>query len=486
MNTPKASVIVLVWNGIEYVGDCLDAVLAQDHADFEVIVVDNNSTDGSADSVAERYRRVRLIRNKYNLGFSGGNNVGLQVAQGDFVVLLNQDTVVYPGWLEAIADGFADPTVGIVGCKILYPDERTIQHAGCIVQPDTALTHHVGWKEIDEGQYDALGKRDYVTGAAMGIHRRVLERLGGLDEGFFPAFYEDLDYCERARRAGFQIAYQPAAVLLHHESTSMPRRSYRHVAAFHRNRVRFVLRHWDTNAITQGFRTAEERATDDTQWLDDAIARARAHWDNLVALPFVSAQRERDSTLGNPLSSPEVLHIAEVLQSLRLQARERGRYLTAAASQDTSVGIAEQDFLSFATPACSQKPKPSVDLAHSRDLQELDASHNLQEHHFTSAVPVVGPLIARFREEWLSMAARLYVRSIMQQQSAVNERTVRLFRETARLFDGLLMQQQVGAADDASLAAALRSFAARLERLEQAVKETCADSRSVSDGRDDE
>ena len=97
----KASVIVLSWNGMDYLEDCLKAVLSQDYAGFEVIVVDNGSTDGSADLVAERFPQVQLIRNERNLGFAAGNNVGLQAATGDVLILLNQDTVVQPGWLAA-------------------------------------------------------------------------------------------------------------------------------------------------------------------------------------------------------------------------------------------------------------------------------------------------------------------------------------------------------------------------------------------------
>lgn len=123
------SAIVLSWNGKKYIADCLDALLAQDYAHLELLVVDNGSTDGTPELVAEQYPLVTLIRNGRNLGFAPGNNIGLRAATGDLLVLLNQDTRVQPGCLAALAATFADPSIGVAGCKLLYPD-GTIQHAG--------------------------------------------------------------------------------------------------------------------------------------------------------------------------------------------------------------------------------------------------------------------------------------------------------------------------------------------------------------------
>jgi len=249
----KASVIVLAWNGREYLEACLSAVFAQDYPDFEVIVVDNGSTDGSADFVAERFPQARLIRNERNLGFAAGNNVGLRAATGDVLVLLNQDTQVRPGWLGALLSAFDDETVGIAGCKILYPDGRTLQHAGGYFEWPSGLSFHYGGNEEDQGQYDTVREVGYVTGAAMGIRRAVLETVGWLDEDFFPGYFEDTDLCYRARAAGYKVLYIPSAVLVHHESASFARTSVGKPYSVFRGRWRFILKHFTPQQVISEF-----------------------------------------------------------------------------------------------------------------------------------------------------------------------------------------------------------------------------------------
>jgi GT2 family glycosyltransferase len=240
----KASVIVLSWNGMEYLADCLDAVLSQDYCDFEVIVVDNGSADGSPDFVGQHYPQVRLIRNARNLGFSGGNNVGLRAATGDVLILLNQDTVVQSGWLEALVEGFQESEVGVAGCKILYPDGRTIQHAGGYFDWPIGLAFHYGCDEEDRGQYEHLREVEYVTAAAMGVRRSVLRDVGYLDEAFFPGYFEDLDFCRRVQAAGYRVLYLPQASLIHHESRSFAQTLRSKPYAVFRGRFRFIFKHY--------------------------------------------------------------------------------------------------------------------------------------------------------------------------------------------------------------------------------------------------
>src|SRR5690554_2286442 len=187
-----ASVIIPVWNGAQELPACLDALLAEPEitqGDCEVLAVDNASTDGSAELLADyaqRYPQVRLIRNPANLGFGGGCNVGLAQAQGEVLILLNQDTEVRPGWLAALLAAFADPTIGIAGSKALYPD-GTLQHAGGVVDAQGSGSHR-GYGEPDRGQYDDLAGVDYVTGASLALRRALYEQIGGFDEGFGLAY----------------------------------------------------------------------------------------------------------------------------------------------------------------------------------------------------------------------------------------------------------------------------------------------------------
>jgi len=162
--------------------------------------------------------QVTLLRAGRNLGFAGGNNLGIRKAQGDIIVLLNDDTEVAPDWLSVARRSIESlPDWGILGAKLLYPDKTTIQHAGGTIQPN-ALTQHIGNGEIDIGQYDTIKQCDYVTGAAFFIRREVVDTIGLLDEGYFPIYFEEVDYCFRARAAGYEVYYVPGIKVLHYES----------------------------------------------------------------------------------------------------------------------------------------------------------------------------------------------------------------------------------------------------------------------------
>ena len=148
----RTSVVVISWNGASRLGGCLDALLAQIGPDDEIIVVDNGSTDSSTALVHQQYPQVRMIENQRNLGFAGGYNVGVQAAQSEYLLLVNQDVVVREGWLEAMLAALASPDVGIVGCKLLCSD-GTIRHAGGSVSYPLAQLSHRGYHELDQGQW---------------------------------------------------------------------------------------------------------------------------------------------------------------------------------------------------------------------------------------------------------------------------------------------------------------------------------------------
>ena len=251
----KASIIIPCWNGMSFLPACLEAVQAQVPQTDEVIVVDDASADGSADYVAETFPHYRLIRNPRNLGFPGSGNAGLRVSSGDVLILLNQDAIVQPGWIGAIKQAFDLQQVGIVGCKILYPDGRTIQHAGGRLNPVTLEGFHTGFGELDNGQYDTPGEVDFVTGAALALRRTLYQRIGGLDEQFSPGYYEDVDLCLRATRAGYAVMYWPSAVVHHLESGSFRStlQVYGQSYIVYRSRIRYLFKHSTTDEILEGF-----------------------------------------------------------------------------------------------------------------------------------------------------------------------------------------------------------------------------------------
>lgn len=313
----RLSVIVLAWNGMAYLDACLDAVMSQQYPAFEVIVVDNGSTDGSADGVAARFPRARLIRHAANLGFSAGNNAGLRAADGDVRVLLNQDTEVRPGWLAALAAAFAsDAMLGIAGSKAMYPDGR-IQHAGGYLD-DRGEGHHDGQGETDLGQWDTGRDVAYVSGASLAISRRALQAAGGLDEGFTPAYYEDVDWCCRVRRAGFAVRYVPESQLVHRESSTLVDATHQGMYIPHRNRLRLVLKHWSLADVRDRFAAAE------SGWLSGlspahaglVAAVQRAYLHHLLHLGDIMAWR-RAMPGGTDGTADEEDALAGVLLRLR-------------------------------------------------------------------------------------------------------------------------------------------------------------------------
>ena len=397
----KASVIILAWNGVEYLDTCLKAVLTQEYPDFEVIVVDNGSTDGSPDLVAEQFSQVRLIRNDQNLGFAVGNNVGLRVATGDVLVLLNQDTVVRPGWLGALVQILlTDPGVGIVGGKALYPD-GTLQHAGGQVD-ERGDSRHYGYRQQDVGRFDEARDVDFVTGATLALTRQVFEAVGGLDEGFTPAYFEDVDWCYRVRRAGFRVVYVPQAVLVHSESSLGAAVSHEGLYLFQRNRLRFVLKHWSIQRLVDEFVPAE------TTWLNgldegsERLIAATHHAYLYHLLHLGDLMASRHELLSAPLDETDVL--AEVLLNLRTVIPLRPARI--GVGSPTAPGESAQ----VATPEQVQ----------AEVLEQLNQRWTIREHEFRSDAPAIGPLIAAFRRQWNRVSTEWYVRPMIQQQVEFN------------------------------------------------------------------
>jgi GT2 family glycosyltransferase len=376
MSHVDASIVIPAWNGLRYLAACLDALLAQavtgSTAEVEIIVVDNASTDGSADLIADHYPDVRLIRNRDNLGFAGACNVGLEAARSQVLVLLNQDTRVYPGWLEALCRALQEPRVGVVGCKSLYADGETIQHAGGRIEWPLGMARHDGAGERDVGQWDVPRRAEYVTGAAMAFRSDVLEAVGLLDEGFWPGYYEDADFCYRVREAGHEVWYVPDAVLVHAETGSLAGTALLS-QAFHQGRLRFVLKHLPP-----------------ARFLDE----------------FVPAEREA-------LLSAAQGETALALRMAYLRA------IPAAASLYPRRWQADGDTISRVLKALQQLYLHPVPVA-GADSETVSLNQPLSEFEFRSSVPVLGPLIAGARRWWYGVAARWAVRHLARQQETIN------------------------------------------------------------------
>lgn len=220
------SIIIPVFNKAELTRNCLSKLPSslEGAGVGEVIVIDNASTDHTP-AVLAQFPWIRMVRNETNLGFAGANNQGARLARGRVLVLLNNDTEPISKWLAPMVQRFEDPSIGVVGAKLLFPN-RAIQHAGVAIRwwPYSSIgmqPFHFWYSEADDKCKDAQIARDYqvVTGACLATPRELYLELGGLDEGYWNG-NEDVDYCLQVRERGLRVFYEPKAALFHFESQS--------------------------------------------------------------------------------------------------------------------------------------------------------------------------------------------------------------------------------------------------------------------------
>ena len=219
-SVPRVSIVIPVWNRAAFTRRCLAALVRTvDPSTTEVIVVDKGTTHETATVLREMPLPVTVIANRENLGFARASNQGARAARGRLLVLLNNDTEVEPGWLDALWEAAQPDDVAIVGARLLYPATRRVQHAGLALDPD-GIPDHL-WRNVvgDDPRVTAPRDVDMVTGACLAVSREVFLALGGLDEGYVNGV-EDVDLCLGARRLGFRVRYEPRAVALHHEGVS--------------------------------------------------------------------------------------------------------------------------------------------------------------------------------------------------------------------------------------------------------------------------
>lgn len=241
---PAISIIILNWNGKRFLDDCLGSLAAQVFRDFETILLDNGSTDGSAAHIEGNYPWVKLIGLPENLGFSGGNNRALQECRGDHIVTLNNDTNVEPGFLaELLKVVEADPGIGMVAAKMLnFYQPGRIDSVGIKIAAN-GMSYNIGVGEKDDGQYDApAGVFGPCAGAAL-YRRSMLEKVGFFDPSFF-AYYEDVDLAWRGRLAGWRCVTAPGAVVYHVHSATSGKMSPFTVYHVQRNKWFVILKNW--------------------------------------------------------------------------------------------------------------------------------------------------------------------------------------------------------------------------------------------------
>lgn len=241
---PLVSIITVNYNQPEVTCDLLESLTHITYPSIEIIVVDNASPTKNPDIILERYPYITLIKSDQNLGFAGGNNLGIRVAKGKHLLLINNDTEVEPGFLEPlIAKLEKNPDIGVVSPKIRYffqPD--TIQYAGFTpINPITIRNNGIGFNEIDQGQFDADAQTNYAFGAAMVIPVKVTKEVGLMADIFF-LYYEEMDWMQRIKDAGYKIFYVHNSLVYHKDSITTGTMSPLKIFYLNRNRLLYMRR----------------------------------------------------------------------------------------------------------------------------------------------------------------------------------------------------------------------------------------------------
>ncbi len=296
--------IIVNYNGALFLDACLKALTNTRTAPDRIIVVDNASEDESLKELAA-WPQAELVASHTNLGYSGGANLGIQSSDADLVLVLNPDVEVDPDFGANLLSVFdASPQLGIAGAVLRFPDSGLIQHAGGIVHWPGLTTSHVGERGGPSPESAGPAEADYVTGAAISIRRETWRGIDGFDEAFFPAYWEDVDFCWRARAAGWNVIVHPELSGVHHEGAGETRGA-EYYAHWSRNRLRFASRHMSPDDWWGEFVPAEiERLRGELTAADDHGWYTRSGGE---AIEIAARMGIEHSRAGGPVARPQTL-----------------------------------------------------------------------------------------------------------------------------------------------------------------------------------
>ncbi len=246
MSSPLVSIITVNYDTPEVTAEMLRSLSLVKYPDWEIIVVDNASPSYSSASLKKEFPFIKHISCPENLGFAGGNNVGLHFAKGEYLFFVNNDTELTPNLISELVDYLQkNPKIGIVCPKIKYhfmPD--TIQYAGAIgLHPLTSRSFDIGYLQKDDGKFNDARMTDLPNGAAMMIPQVVLKKVGQMSEIFF-LYYEELDWAARFRKYGYEVHYDGKAEIYHKESVSTGKNSAFKTYYLYRNRLLYIRRNY--------------------------------------------------------------------------------------------------------------------------------------------------------------------------------------------------------------------------------------------------
>jgi GT2 family glycosyltransferase len=259
MKNPNVLILLLNWNGKKDTLECIDSLKKLTYPHCFILVVDNGSSDGSVPALRHAYPSIHLIETGENLGFAGGNNVGIQFAlerDFDWILLLNNDTVVAPDLIERLLEIADQKKAHIVGPKILrYHEPSKIDHLGGYFDPKTCEFVSPESGQIDDGiRFEEPKEPEYICGCALLMHRCVPQTIGLLEPQFF-LLWEETDFCKRASRAGFRLSTAPLAKIWHKVSASFSGGKPHMQYFWWRSRLLFVSRNFSSAQKKELYKT---------------------------------------------------------------------------------------------------------------------------------------------------------------------------------------------------------------------------------------
>jgi len=289
MKKPVVSIIILNMNGFEFTKKCIDSVKKNiGKTSFELIVVDNGSKGKDVRQLKEMHSKSlidKLVLNNGNRGFSGGNNLGMLSASGDYMLLLNNDTTVESGWLDSLVKiASKDKGIGVIGPNIVSYNQPNVVFGGGFVDDSGAARHSFNRQESEAEQ---------VGGAAFMFKRELFEKLGGLDEGFNPIYFEETDFCARARKSGYKVVFTPKSKVVHFEGGLMKKQpGKKQYVTMNKNRLRYMLLHFPKRRLLKAVPYEIGR-------VGKSLVKGRPHWllsaylENLRNMPEIIGKRQR-------------------------------------------------------------------------------------------------------------------------------------------------------------------------------------------------
>jgi len=248
---PLVSIVVLNYNGKKYLSKCFEALKNQSYPNYEVIMVDNNSSDGSVEFVKRKFSWVKILQLNSNLGFSKANNIAAKKAKGEYIIFLNNDTVVDRKWLEGLILAIKqDKDVAVCASKILFDNPKDIISEAGGKLHITGAGHPIGLGMKDSERFDSFRYVGYASGASMLVDKKIFEKLNGFDSDYF-MYLEDVDFGWRCWLFGYKVLYVPSSVVYHKFGGTFSRKSYFQI--YHgQNRYLNIIKNFELKNVLIG------------------------------------------------------------------------------------------------------------------------------------------------------------------------------------------------------------------------------------------